>query len=118
MPALVQGRIVFPIDAIPDPQGRNPKENRPFVVISSREDIEAGKDLTIVGVTKSVPNPVTDEYVELPFGPYALTKFQQRCAALCTWVKTLPQDAVEVGDGFVKPTPLLAIVKKVHSIDG
>ena len=64
MAAIIQGRIVYPVDPVPDPQGRNPKSGRPFVVISDLQSIRTGGVLRLVGISRDVYGK--DEEVELP----------------------------------------------------
>ena len=71
MPSLVRGRIVYPKVAIPDPQGQNPKEGRPFVVISRDEQIQQGGRIQAVGITGERHQSPADHYVPLPHGPTA-----------------------------------------------
>jgi hypothetical protein len=97
VPSLVRGRIIYPRVAIPDPQGQNPKEGRPFVVISRDEEIKQGGSIQAVGVTGELHQSPADHYVLLPFGPNAKTGLRQKSAALCTWLIDIAQDRVEVG---------------------
>ncbi len=112
MPSITQGRIVYALDPIPDPQGRNPKRNRPFVVISTFAEIENGERLTVVGISRSVRGG-PDE-VELPYGPSCHTRLRERSAAQCSWTTEIQQDRVEVQNGFVPPTYLRQILEKAQ----
>lgn len=84
MPSLVHGRVVYPRVPIPDPQGRNPKPGRPFVVISSTEDLAAGLPIQAVGITSNLTQSPPEDYVALPWGRNARTGLTEESAALCT----------------------------------
>jgi hypothetical protein len=62
VPSLVRGRIVYPKTPIPDPQGQNPKEGGPFVVISRDEDIKKGGSIHAVGITGEVQSSPAEHY--------------------------------------------------------
>lgn len=116
MPSLVRGRVVYPLVPIPDPQGRNPKAGRPFVVISSNEDLTAGQAIQAVGITTNLTQSPPEDYVALPWGRNARTGLTEESAALCTWVIEVAQDAVNIGKGFVDPRLVLRIVERIRAI--
>lgn len=111
MAEIIQGRIVYALDAIPDPQGRNPKENRPFVVISTLNEIAADGPIDGVGISRNVHG--NEEEVELEWGPNARTGLADRSAAICSWRRSLDRDRLNVGSGYVKPKYLAQILRKV-----
>jgi hypothetical protein len=113
VPSLVRGRIVYPKVAIPDPQGQNPKDGRPFVVISRDDEIVRGDGVAAVGITGELHQSPADRYVLLPFGPTAKTGLKQKSAALCTWLIDIAQDNMDAGRGFVRADLVEEIVKKV-----
>src|SRR5207244_4208879 len=86
VPSLIQGRIVYPIVPIHDPQGRNPKPGRPFVVISRNEEIAQEDRVLAVGITGELDQSPADHCVELPHGPRCKTGLSKPSAALCTWL--------------------------------
>ncbi len=114
MPSLFQGRIVFALDPIPDPQGRNPKANRPFIVISDNEYIAANPD--VVGVAVSSKTFYDgDNIVALPLHqgyPQTYTKLDKPSVAVCDWTASLPQSRIDIGNGYIKPKELKAILQK------
>jgi mRNA-degrading endonuclease toxin of MazEF toxin-antitoxin module len=112
VPLLVRGRIIYPKVAIPDPQGQNAKEGRPFVVISRDDEIERGDAVQAVGITGELHQSPTDHYVLLPYGPNAKTGLKQKSAALCTWLIDISQDKVDVGKGYVRADLVNEIVEK------
>lgn len=91
MPKIVQGRIVFAIDPIPDPYGKNAKPRRPFVVVSPPKEIESGGDLHLVAITHDVFGD--DVEVQLPYGRNCSTYLRDKCAAICSWDVRVPETA-------------------------
>ena len=118
MPSLIQGRIVFPLTPVPDPQGRNAKPNRPFVVVSSNSVITGGGPLELIGITsENYPEQANDQ-VDLPTGPHTRTKLKEPwSAALCTWKIMLRPDQFRISDGFAIPKVLFKILEKLKSFD-
>ena len=112
MPNIVQGRIVYPTDPVPDPQGKNPKPDRPFVVVSTPQEIRTGADLRLVGISRDVFG--YEDEVELPWGPNCHTYLRQRSAAICSWIVSVPQNRVEVSRGIVPPLQLREILHKIR----
>jgi mRNA-degrading endonuclease toxin of MazEF toxin-antitoxin module len=113
VPSIVRGRIVYPTIAIPDPQGRNPKEGRPFVVISRDEEIKKGERIQAVGVTGELQLSPSDHYVLLPYGPNSKSGLHQKSAALCTWLIDIAQKDVDVSKGYLRADVVEEIVQKV-----
>ena len=50
-PSLIQGRIVYPIDAVPDPLALTAKADRGFVVVTPDAVIRQGGKLKLVAIT-------------------------------------------------------------------
>ena len=113
MPILVRGRIVYPKVAILDPQGQNPKEGRPFVVISRDEEIKKGDPIQAVGLTGELNQSPADHFVLLPYGPTAKSGLKQQSAALCTWLIYISPEKLDVGKGYIHPDLVDEIVQKV-----
>src|SRR5579859_7196310 len=103
-PPLIQGRIVFPRTPVPDPQGRNAKPGRPFVVITSSQEISSADVIQIVGITDELTESPSEHYVDLQWGPQARTRLRSRSAALCTWLVAVRKDEVDIGLGYVVPS--------------
>jgi len=110
---IVRGRIVYSKIAIPDPQGVNPKEGRPFVVISRDDEIDALDHVQLVGITSELRLSPPEHLVELKWGPTAKTGLRLKSAALCTWHVQIPKAQLDVGKGFVAGTAVDEIVQKV-----
>jgi mRNA-degrading endonuclease toxin of MazEF toxin-antitoxin module len=113
VPSLVRGRIVYPVIAIPDPQGANPKEGRPFVVISRDEDIKKGDSIQAVGITTQLDQCPPGHHVILPYGPTAKSGLKQKCVALCTWLIDISPQNVDISAGYIHPDLVDDIVKSV-----
>jgi len=117
VPSLVRGRVVYPKIAIRDPQGQNPKEGRPFVVISRDEDIKKGDSILAVGITGELQSSPADHYVPLPYGPNAKTGLKQQSAALCTWLIEISPEKLEVAKAYIHPDLVDQIVKKLLQLN-
>jgi mRNA-degrading endonuclease toxin of MazEF toxin-antitoxin module len=113
VPSLIRGRIVYPRIAIADPQGRNPKEGRPFVVISSDAEIQNADTIHAVGITSELQSSPEDQFVLLPYGPNAKSGIKQKSAALCTWLIEISVVKLDVARGYVHPNLVDEIVKKI-----
>jgi hypothetical protein len=116
VPSLIRGRLVYPTIAIPDPQGQNPKEGRPFVVISREADIKKGDSIQAVGITSELQSSPPDHYVPLPYGPNAKTGLKQQSAALCTWLIDIAPDKLDIARGYIHPDLVDQIVRKVMEL--
>ncbi len=116
MPALVQGRVIYPKIPVPDPQGQNPKEGRPFVVITINDDIKKGEPIYAVGITTTFDEGQSDLYVPLPYGPTARTGLKRESAAHCTWVIEIPSDQVDVGPGYIHPSLVAKIAENIEKL--
>jgi mRNA-degrading endonuclease toxin of MazEF toxin-antitoxin module len=109
--SLHPGRIVYSRDPLPDPQGRNPKEKRPFAVISDRPAISQGMPLDSIGITGEIKGIPTE--VPIRFGPNCKTGMTKASVALCTWRVQIPQDRAKLG-GLLFPDELLKILQIVR----
>ena len=85
---LIQGEILWA--RCVDPRGVNEKR-RPFVVLTLSEEIARGEPIVAAAITTTLPNPLTDEYVELPWHPAGSvrTGLRKRCAVCCRWIVEL-----------------------------
>jgi mRNA-degrading endonuclease toxin of MazEF toxin-antitoxin module len=112
VPRIIPGRIVYSREAVPDPQGKNPKQRRKFIVVATPHEIEANDSLHVVGITSTVKG--LPEEVKLAWGPNCSTGCTKRSVALCSWVVLLSKDQLEVTMHFVKPPQLVEIFKKAR----
>lgn len=116
MPSLTQGRVIYPKIPIPDPQGQNPKAGRPFVVVSTNEDIKQAHNLHAVGITTTFDESETHLYVPLPHGPTARSGLKRESAAVCSWVIEISPDQVEIGSGYIHPSLIDQIAEKIEKL--
>jgi mRNA-degrading endonuclease toxin of MazEF toxin-antitoxin module len=101
------------------PNGVNEKR-RPFVILTLSEEIARGQPIVAAAVTTTLPNPLTDEYVELPWNPTGAvrTGLKKRCAVCCRWVAELGQNDIEETCGHVSGGKLKEIIQKVMRLHG
>ncbi len=87
LPPIQYGEIIFA--EIPDPNGANPKVRR-VVVLTPDAALAAGYPIVVAGVTGTLPDPLTSDYVVLPWknppGRHPKTGLTKRAAVLCTWL--------------------------------
>jgi hypothetical protein len=97
-----------------DPNGQNLKTRR-VVVLTPDIELAAGFPIVIAGVTGTLPNPLTADYVKLPYkkppGRHPKTGLTKEAAVLCTWVAPITLDDIKGRSGFVPP----AYMALVHS---
>jgi hypothetical protein len=106
------GEIVL-VSNLPDPRGRNPKD-RPAVVMTRTEEIDSGASLAVVAITTTLPDPLPDDYVPLPwFRPrHPRTGLNTRNAAVCHWLAIIEESKVLRAIGQV-PTRHLARIDAI-----
>ena len=97
-----------------DPNGQNLKTRR-VVVLTPDIELAAGFPIVIAGVTGTLPNPLTADYVRLPYkkppGRHPKTGLTREAAVLCTWIASIAPDDIRGRSGFVPP----AYMALVHS---
>jgi mRNA-degrading endonuclease toxin of MazEF toxin-antitoxin module len=100
-----------------DPNGVNEKV-RPVVVLTSSEEISAGSPVVGASITTTLPNPLTDDYVELPWHPQGRvrTGLRRRCAVLCTWLVRIDPAQIEETRGRVPGDKLREINTKISEL--
>jgi hypothetical protein len=108
------GQIIWA--EIADPNGI--RKSRPAVILTPTDRIGPSTPIEVVAVTSSLPQPLPEDYVILPWHAqgHPRTGLNRKCAAVCNWLaRILPGDIQSVA-GFV-PGPILAeVVSKVSSI--
>jgi hypothetical protein len=102
---------------IPDPNGVNLKK-RPVIVLTRNDEIRRHSDLHVVAITGTLPDPLTDKYVLLPWHPTGRvrTGLRKKCAAVCSWLEVVPQSAVVQIAGIIPAVQLTQIVDKVNEL--
>jgi hypothetical protein len=95
-----------------DPNGRNPKIRR-VVVLTPDNALAAGFPIVVAGVTGTLPDPLTEDYVRLPYknppGRHPKTGLTKEAAVLCTWVVSIVPDDVRGRSGFVPPAHMVLV---------
>ena len=112
-----QGDIVWAQGA--DPQGNNEKL-RPFVVLTLSQEIVRGAPIVAAAITTTIPVPLTDDYVELPWHPRGAvrTGLRKRCAVCCRGIMELDREDIEERRGHVPGDKLNEIIQKVRQVSG
>ena len=114
MPTLIQSRIVYVRSAIPDPQGRNAKPNRPFLVLTPTEKIATSDDVLLIAISHQQGR--TGKHV-VPLrwanpGVKCSTRFTSPGFAICNWAITHPKSDLDFDEGFVPPKEMRDITTK------
>ena len=114
--SIKQGDIVRALKA--DPNGVNPKV-RPFVILTRNEDIANGEPITAAAITGTLPNPLTAEYVELPWHANGQVKtgLRKRCAACCDWLDEIRPDEITERIGYLPGAKLKEIMLRIIQRD-
>ena len=112
---IKQGEILWARSE--DPQGANQKR-RPFVVLTLSEEIARGEPIIAAAITTTLPNPLTDEYVELPWNPQGTvrTGLRRRCAVSCRWIIELDRNDIEEIRGHVPGGKLKEIIQRIRHL--
>jgi hypothetical protein len=80
-----------------DPNGQNPMAC-PVVVLTPDLEPAAGYPIVVARVTGTLPNPLTADYVRLPYkNPperHPKTGMTKEAAVLCTWIVSIRQDDI------------------------
>ena len=100
---------------VPDPNGQNPKIRR-VVVLTPDRALPAGYPIVVAGVTGTLPDPLTADYVLLPYknppGRHPKTGMTKRAAVLCTWIVPINPADIRGHSGFVPPSFMALVDSK------
>lgn len=98
-----------------DPNGQNLKTRR-VVVLTPDLELAAGFPIVVAGVTGTLPNPLTADYVKLPYknppGRHPKTGLTKESAVLCSWVVSITPNEVKGRSGFVPPSFMSIVYSK------
>ena len=98
-----------------DPNGQNPKTRR-VVVLTPDIELAAGFPIVVAGVTGTLPDPLTADYVKLPYknppGRHPKTGLTKEAAVLCTWVVAITRNDITGRSGFVPPAYMAMVNSK------
>ncbi len=114
---LAPGRLIWA--DLPDTAGRNPKR-RPTLVL--QHQVRATGEVEVVGVavTGTLPQPLPDDYVALPWhrNRRVRTLLDKPAAAVCSWIVhlTFASEGDLAMGGFIDGQLLERIVAKVNAL--
>ena len=113
---LTYGQIVIVSDML-DPNGVNP-EDRPSVVVTPSNEIQADGPFTVVAISTVLPGPVPDDHVALPWESrgHPRTGLRTRCAAVIPWIQTVPRERIVRAIGNVPGKHLEMIAAKLAEL--
>jgi hypothetical protein len=98
-----------------DPNGQNPKTRR-VVVLTPDIELAAEFPIVVAGVTSTLPNRLTADYVMLPYknppDRHSKTGLTKKAAVLCTWVVLITPNDVKGRSGFVPPAHMAIVHSK------
>jgi mRNA-degrading endonuclease toxin of MazEF toxin-antitoxin module len=101
--------------SMPDPNGQNRKIRR-AVVLTPDSALAAGWPIVVAAVTGTLPNPLTPDYVKLPYknppGRHPKTGLTKEAAVLCTWVSAVAPNDIHGRSGFVPPAHMAIVHAK------
>ena len=102
---LVHGDIVW-ILAV-DPNGFN-KKLRPWVILNISKQANSIDRIAVAAITTTIPNPLTSNYVELPWERLGKVKtgLRKRSAVVCDWVRAFDSIHIARRSGYVPPAKL------------
>jgi mRNA-degrading endonuclease toxin of MazEF toxin-antitoxin module len=102
-----------------DPNRQNPKARR-VVVLTPDIQLAAGFPVVVAGVTGTLPNPLTSDYVKLPYknlpGRHPKTGLTKEAAVLCTWVVSINRNDIRGRSGFVPPAYMAVVNSKTAAV--
>jgi hypothetical protein len=107
--------IIF-AEGVLDPNGQNPKTRR-VVVLTPDAELAAGFPIVAAAVTGTLPDPLTADYVLLPYknppgARHPKTGLTKKAAVLCTWLVTVTPNDVLGRSGFVPPSTMGIVFTK------
>jgi hypothetical protein len=85
-------------------------------VVTASDEIILNTPIVAVGITGTIPDPIPDHYVLLPWSPHKhkTTSLKKPSAAVCDWfVDLLPGDAQRI-EGFIPEAELAEILEKIQ----
>ncbi len=98
-----------------DPNGQNPKTRR-VVVLTPDSALAAGFPIVVAGVTGTIPNPLTPDFVRLPYknppGRHPKTGLTKEAAVFCNWVVAITSNDIRGRSGFVPPAYMVLVNAK------
>ena len=101
-----------------DPNGVNEKV-RPAVVVTASNLIASGAPIIAAAITTTLPDPLTEDLVELPWHPQGTvkTKLRKRSAVSCRWLVQIDPADVQERPGHVPGDKLKEILQKIKNLE-
>jgi len=115
--SLSFGDIVIVTDLL-DPQGRNPKD-RPAVVVTPTDDLEAGRPVFVIAITTTLPERLPAGYIRIPWSRprHPRTGLDAKNAAVCHWLARVDESRIARKIGRVPTKELAQITSYLQAID-
>jgi mRNA-degrading endonuclease toxin of MazEF toxin-antitoxin module len=116
-----RGRIIW--HDFVDSTGRKRAGPHRAVIISSTDDIEAGKPIRVAVISSNLSLAATEDMVNLPFlktiSGHPHTKPNKKSAAICSWLCWIAKEDIGPDDynGHVRGKYLHDILKRVKELD-
>jgi hypothetical protein len=111
------GDIIFA--EVLDPNGQNLKTRR-VVVLTPDSELAAGFPIVVAGVTGTLPDPLTSDYVKLPYknppGRHPKTGLTRKAAVVSTWVISIAPNDIKGRSGFVPPAHMALVHAKTAAM--
>ena len=88
---------------------------RPAVVISPTTTISPGQPVRVVAITTRLPVPIPADYVLLPWdrAGKARSGLRRNCAAVTTWLATVPFEDIHEVVGILSPGVLQELLARI-----
>jgi hypothetical protein len=88
---------------------------RPAVIVTSTADIAAGHKLRVVAVTTSLPDPLPDDHILLPWDRQgkARSGLKRKCAAVTSWQADITKADVREIVGILPPAVIDRLLAKI-----
>jgi mRNA-degrading endonuclease toxin of MazEF toxin-antitoxin module len=108
---LREGQIII-VRGLLDPNGVNPKD-RPCVVVTRDEDLDAGAPVVVVAISTLLPGALPPDTVLMPYDPQgkARTGLKTRCAAVPGWIEVVAPSRIGPTIGHTPPKQRGAIAE-------
>jgi mRNA-degrading endonuclease toxin of MazEF toxin-antitoxin module len=111
------GRIIW--GNFVDTRGRLAGPHR-AVIISSNEDIDAGKPIRVVVISSNLQMAAKEDTVLLPYfkskDGHVHTRLKTKCAAICRWIPSIAKEDITEYGGWVRGKYMLQILKRVNEL--
>ena len=97
------------------------RKDRPGIILTPTEEIEADQPLVVLCVTTSYPSPPPPDHIELPWNSdprKVATRLARRSAAVIGWFDSIYQNEIIEVKGFVPNKILAEIQRRISDAHG